>query len=60
MSFQRGKRAEPERGIFDPSVTCPQCQLADLEEYGSKMRCPRCFFILPCCETDEPARLDRG
>jgi hypothetical protein len=29
---------------------CPQCNEADLEARGGKHVCPRCGFILPCCQ----------
>lgn len=31
---------------------CPACGESDLRPYGngSKWACPRCYFILPCCE----------
>jgi len=31
---------------------CPQCGESDLRPYGngSKWACPRCYFIVPCCE----------
>jgi len=34
---------------------CPQCAESDLRPYGngSKWACPRCHFILPCCEGGE-------
>jgi len=36
---------------------CPQCGQADLRPYGngSKWTCPRCYFVLPCCEGGELA-----
>ena len=36
-------------------ASCPQCAQADLRPYGngSKWICPRCYFILPCCEGGE-------
>src|SRR5262249_23354947 len=39
-----GERAGGER--------CPQCGESDLWPYGngSKWACPRCYFIVPCCE----------
>ena len=38
-----------------PGDSCPQCAQADLRPYGngSKWICPRCYFILPCCEGGE-------
>ena len=41
---------------------CPACGESDLRPYGngSKWACPRCHFILPCCEGGElagPARV---
>ena len=45
-----------------PSTTgepCPQCGEADLRPHGngSKWICPRCYFLLPCCEGGEqPSR----
>ncbi|HEY7143679.1 MAG TPA: hypothetical protein VH637_05475 [Streptosporangiaceae bacterium] len=40
-----------------PGDSCPQCAQADLRPYGngSKWVCPRCYFILPCCEGGELA-----
>jgi len=37
---------------------CPACQQADLEPYGngSKWICPKCYFLLPCCEGGEQPR----
>ena len=34
---------------------CPACGESDLRPYGngSKWVCPRCYFILPCCEGGE-------
>jgi len=34
------------------SEQCPQCGESDLQPYGngSKWACPRCYFIVPCCE----------
>ncbi len=31
---------------------CPACGESDLRPYGngSKWVCPRCYFIVPCCE----------
>ena len=46
-----GERTEGEQ--------CPQCGQSDLRPYGngSKWACPRCYFIVPCCEGGElPAR----
>ncbi len=36
---------------------CPQCGESDLRPYGngSKWACPRCYFIVPCCEGGELA-----
>jgi hypothetical protein len=36
---------------------CPQCGDGDLRPYGngSKWACPRCHFVLPCCEGGELA-----
>jgi ribosomal protein L37AE/L43A len=36
---------------------CPQCEQADLRPYanGSKWICPRCYFVMPCCEGGELA-----
>jgi hypothetical protein len=36
---------------------CPQCGESDLGPYGngSKWACPRCYFIVPCCEGGERA-----
>jgi hypothetical protein len=36
---------------------CPACGESDLRPYGngSKWACPRCHFILPCCEGGELA-----
>jgi len=36
---------------------CPQCGQSDLRPYGngSKWACPRCYFIVPCCEGGELA-----
>jgi hypothetical protein len=46
---------------------CPQCGESDLQPYGngSKLACPRCYFIVPCCEGGEmaaqsKANLERG
>src|SRR5215475_9003487 len=46
---------------------CPQCGESDLRPYGngSKWACPRCYFIVPCCEGGEltarpPATLGQG
>ncbi|HYB87692.1 MAG TPA: hypothetical protein VEC76_12615 [Streptosporangiaceae bacterium] len=41
---------------------CPQCGQADLRPYGngSKWACPRCHFILPCCEGGELAAPGAG
>ena len=41
-----------QAGGGDP---CPACGQADLRPYGngSKLACPRCHFILPCCEGGE-------
>jgi hypothetical protein len=38
---------------------CPACGESDLRPYGngSKWACPRCHFILPCCEGGELAGL---
>ena len=38
---------------------CPACGESDLRPYGngSKWVCPRCHFILPCCEGGELAGL---
>jgi len=38
---------------------CPACGECDLRPYGNgpKWACPRCHFILPCCEGGELARL---
>ena len=38
---------------------CPACGECDLRPYGngSKWACPRCHFILPCCEVGELAGL---
>jgi hypothetical protein len=38
---------------------CPACGECDLRPYGndSKWACPRCHFILPCCEGGEVAGL---
>jgi hypothetical protein len=38
---------------------CPACGECDLRPYGngSKWVCPRCHFILPCCEGGELAGL---
>jgi len=38
---------------------CPACGESDLGPYGngSKWACPRCHFILPCCEGGELAGL---
>jgi hypothetical protein len=38
---------------------CPQCGQADLRPYGngSKWACPRCYFVLPCCEGGELSAL---
>ncbi|MGI8880375.1 MAG: hypothetical protein ACR2KJ_07700 [Jatrophihabitans sp.] len=34
---------------------CPQCGDADLAPYGngSKWLCPKCYFLMPCCEGGE-------
>lgn len=40
---------------------CPACEQADLRPYGngSKWICPKCYFLLPCCEGGElPAELN--
>jgi len=44
-----GERASGEQ--------CPQCGESDLRPYGngSKWACPRCYFIVPCCEGGELA-----
>jgi hypothetical protein len=36
---------------------CPQCGESDLRPYGngSKWACPKCYFIVPCCEGGERA-----
>jgi hypothetical protein len=36
---------------------CPQCGQGDLLPYGngSKWACPKCYFLLPCCEGGELA-----
>ena len=36
---------------------CPQCGESDLRPYGngSKWACPRCYFIVSCCEGGELA-----
>jgi ribosomal protein L37AE/L43A len=36
---------------------CPACGQADLRPYGngSKWICPKCYFLLPCCEGGEQA-----
>jgi hypothetical protein len=36
---------------------CPQCGESDLRPHGngSKWACPRCYFIVPCCEGGELA-----
>jgi hypothetical protein len=54
-----GERAGGER--------CPQCGESDLRPYGngSKQACPRCHFLVPCCEGGElaarrSANLGRG
>ncbi|HEY1322086.1 MAG TPA: hypothetical protein VGF32_17660 [Streptosporangiaceae bacterium] len=44
-----------------PGEQCPQCGEADLRPHGngSKWACPRCHFVLPCCEGGDlapPAR----
>lgn len=41
---------------------CPACGESDLRPYGngSKWACPRCYFILPCCEGGELAVLAQG
>jgi hypothetical protein len=44
---------------------CPACGETDLRPYGngSKWACPRCYFILPCCEGGElaaPPALGQG
>jgi len=38
---------------------CPACGDSDLRPYGngSKWACPRCHFLLPCCEGGELAGL---
>jgi hypothetical protein len=35
--------------------TCPACGAADLRPYGngSKWICPKCYFLMPCCEGGE-------
>ncbi|HEY1917883.1 MAG TPA: hypothetical protein VGH27_20115 [Streptosporangiaceae bacterium] len=47
-----GQRETDNRGAGEQ---CPQCGEADLHPYGngSKWACPRCYFILPCCEGGE-------
>src|SRR5215472_3139162 len=56
-------------GLDEPASgeQCPQCGETDLRPYGngSKWACPRCYFLLPCCEGGElavrpPARLGWG
>ncbi len=37
-------------------MQCPNCNEADLTEFGSKWMCPECRYIEPCCTTDFPAR----
>jgi hypothetical protein len=34
---------------------CPACEQADLRPFGngSKWVCPKCHFLLPCCEGGE-------
>jgi hypothetical protein len=41
---------------------CPQCGESDLRPYGngSKWACPRCYFIVPCCEGSELAAQPRA
>src|SRR5215510_9825417 len=41
---------------------CPQCGESDLRPYGngSKWACPRCHFIVPCCEGGELAAQSRA
>ena len=41
---------------------CPQCGESDLRPYGngSKWACPRCYFIVPCCEGGELAAQFQG
>jgi hypothetical protein len=31
---------------------CPACAEADLEPWGAKLRCPRCWYTQPCCQPD--------
>jgi hypothetical protein len=40
---------------------CPQCGESDLRPYGngSKWACPRCYFVVPCCEGGELAAQPR-
>ena len=40
---------------------CPQCSESDLRPYGngSKWACPKCYFIVPCCEEGELAAQPR-
>lgn len=42
--FVAGQRRGPKVG--DP---CPACNSADLVMKGSKMGCPDCWYIQPCC-----------
>jgi hypothetical protein len=42
------------------SLDCPGCNEAELEPFGGKYRCPRCFLIIPCCETERPCETSRS
>ena len=54
MLVSLGERAGGEQ--------CPQCGESDLQPYGngSKWACPRCYFIVPCCEGGELAAQPRA
>ena len=44
------------------SEQCPQCGESDLQPYGngSKWACPRCYFVVPCCDGGELAAQSRA
>lgn len=46
------KRTEPATGKAAQRLvnTCPECTESDLEQRGGKNVCPKCGFILPCCD----------
>lgn len=38
--------------VSSTSEQCPQCNEADMIEEHAHLKCPKCMFVIPCCDPD--------